>query len=81
MNITKEQIKEWMDSSGIKFVNPYDLAEAIEQCFNDLAPKIEARAVLNAAMELDLYSVNCSDTGINVGDELALYANKKGTEK
>jgi hypothetical protein len=39
MNITKEQIKEWMDSSGIKFVNPYDLAEAMEQCFSDLAPK------------------------------------------
>ncbi len=39
MNITKEQIKEWMDNSGIKFVNPYDLSEAIEQCFNDLSPK------------------------------------------
>lgn len=30
------EIKQWMSKAGIHFVSPHDLAETIEQCFNDL---------------------------------------------
>lgn len=39
-------------------------------------PKIKADAVLQAAKDLDFYSVHCDDTDINVGDEMAEYASK-----
>ncbi len=63
------------------------MLETLDEAEQELAtlkaslPKIKADAVLQAAKDLDLYSVDCSETGINVGDGIAEYVNKKEAAK